>query len=174
MATCEYQMNDRMKTLYMDLAHRVAQMSRAVRLQVGCVIVKDDNIISFSWNGTPAGFDNDCENKNYCFSRDFNNNYFPGTEEAYPFVDENGHRYALKTKDEVLHAEENAIIKLAKNGYSSQGAELFCTHFCCMSCAKLIAGAGIKKLYWRSKYPRDGGQALKFLEQCGVECEQLS
>lgn len=130
----------RMKTLYMDMALLTSRMSRAKRLQVGAVIVKDDNIISFSWNGTPAGWDNECEDVNF------------------------------KTKPEVIHAEANAISKLAKNTASGLGASIFITHAPCIDCAKLIYGAGIKKVFYRESYRNNDG--VHFLNHCNVEVEQ--
>jgi len=126
----------------MALTQTCADMSRAIKLKVGCVIVKNDNIISFSWNGTPAGWSNDCEN-------------------------DNG-----KTKDEVIHAEANAILKLAKSGDGGDGADLFCTHAPCVQCAKLIYGAGIKKVFYRDTYRDTLG--IEFLEKCNIEVERIN
>lgn len=122
---------------YMDTAERFAQLSSAKRLQVGAVVVKDHRIISIGYNGTPAGWDNGCEDDDY------------------------------KTKPEVIHAEANAIAKLARDGESGRYATLFCTHAPCIECAKLIAGAGIGKVYYRDVYKNDLG--LAFLENSGVE-----
>lgn len=135
-------MKERIKDLYMDMAHRAAQMSRAQRLQVGALIVKDDNIVSFSWNGTPAGWDNDCEDVEF------------------------------KTKPEVIHAEANAISKLAKNAASGSGSTMFITHAPCIDCAKLIYGAGIKEVFYRSQYRSQAG--IDFLTKCNVKVEQYA
>jgi dCMP deaminase len=75
-----------------------------------------------------------------------------------------------KTKDEVIHAEANAIIKLARDGESGNGSTLFCTHAPCVQCAKLIHGAGISKVYYRNSYRDTNG--LEFLEKCNIEIEQ--
>lgn len=112
--------------LYLDIADRISQMSYATRLQVGSVIVKNGNIISMGWNGMPTGFTNVCE-----------------------YYDENNQ---LKTRPEVLHSEENAICKLAQSGFSCESADMFCTHSCCIQCAKLIARSGIKKFYYNNIY----------------------
>jgi dCMP deaminase len=133
-------MKERVKSLYMDMAQRAAQMSRANRLKVGCLVVKDDNIISFSWNGTPAGWDNDCEDETNI------------------------------TKPEVIHAEANAVSKLAKNAASGSGATMFITHAPCMECAKLIYGAGITNVLYRNQYRSDAG--IEFLIKCNVTVEQ--
>jgi len=146
-------MKERVKSLYMDMAHRAAQMSRAKRLQVGCLIVKDDNIISFSWNGTPAGWNNDCEDI---------------VTPTLPYLYGDGP--TLITKPEVIHAEANAISKLAKNSASGLGASMFITHAPCMECAKLIYGAGIDSVFYRNQYRNNAG--IEFLKKCNVTVEQ--
>ncbi|XP_069177126.1 comE operon protein 2-like [Procambarus clarkii] len=126
----------------MDWATRVAQLSYAKRLQVGAVIVKDDSAVSYGYNGTPSGWDNVCED-----------------------VLEDG---SLKTKPEVLHAERNAIDKLAKKGnVGGEGAMLFVTHSPCLECAKSIHGAGITHVYYKHNYRSSDG--IEFLEKCGIE-----
>lgn len=124
---------------FMDTAERFAQLSSAKRLKVGAVIVHDNRIISIGYNGTPAGWDNACEDENF------------------------------KTKDEVIHAEANAVTKLARSGDSGAGASLYCTHAPCIHCAKIIYGAGISKVYYRDAYSSTDG--VNFLEKCGVEVE---
>ena len=97
---------------FMDVANRFAKLSSARRLQVGAIIVKDDRIISIGYNGMPAGWDNNCEE-----------------EMKWP----NGHVAHLTTKPEVIHAEANAIAKLAKSTESGNGAVMFLTHApCCL------------------------------------------
>jgi dCMP deaminase len=134
---------------FMDTAERFADLSSAVRLKVGAVVVKDNRIISIGYNGMPAGWTNECENN---FGLDFNGNP------------------TLVTKDEVIHAEANAIIKLARDGESGKGAILFCTHAPCIHCAKLIHGAGIEKVYYRESYRDTLG--LDFLQKCKIEVKQ--
>ena len=129
---------------YMDVAKRFAQLSSAKRLQVGAIVVKDDRIISIGYNGMPAGWTNECETV---------------------FYDENGAE-RLKTKDEVIHAEANAIAKLAKSSESGDGATMFLTHAPCIHCAKQIYTAGIKKVYFGEPYRDEAGVA--FLMKCGV------
>ncbi len=159
-------MKPKFQKLYNNIAHEVAKMSHARRLQVGAVIVKDDRVISMGYNGMPAGWENDCEYKDYCLSKDFTGNYFPGTEEEYPLEDERG-RYRLKTKPEVLHAESNAVSKLAKSNDSGDGADIFITHAPCIECAKLIYQSGIRRVYFNQNYRDDSG--IRFLRQSGVE-----
>ena len=151
--------------LYMDWASRCGQLSHAIRLNVGAVIVKDDTVISYGYNGMPAGWDNDCEYKDYDLARDFNGNYFPNSEKDYPLVDAQG-RYRLKTKPEVLHAESNAIAKLAKSNNSGLGADLFVTHSPCIECAKLIYQSGIGRVFYGENYRDDAG--INFLAKSGV------
>lgn len=135
--------------LYMDWARRVAQLSYARRLNVGAVIVKDDTVISYGYNGMPAGWDNNCEYETV-------DNYSGRT----PTVE-------LKTKPEVLHAESNAIAKLAKSTNSGRDADIFITHSPCIECSKLIYQSGIRRVFYGENYRDDTG--IKFLEKSGVE-----
>jgi len=130
--------------LYSDIAARVAELSSARRLKVGAIIVRDDRIISIGYNGMPAGWDNNCE-----------------TEQA------DG---TLKTRPEVLHAEMNALMKLARSHESGDGADLFITHSPCMECAKGIYQAGINRVYYGQQYRSD--QGLNFLKQCSIHITQ--
>ena len=136
---------------FMDTAERFAQLSSAKRLQVGACVVKDNRIISIGYNGMPAGWTNDCE-------------------EVIEVHEDGG--VVTKTKDEVIHAEANAILKLARDGESGNGSSLFCTHAPCIHCAKLVHGAGIKKVYYRHSYRDTIG--LDFLEKCNIEVEKIS
>jgi len=160
----------------MAWAERTAELSHAKRLQVGAVIVKDDSVISYGYNGMPAGWDNDCENKVW----DKGSGGWLDPEEIYeqyPYEgwhEEAGRdvRYGLKTKPEVLHAESNAIAKLAKSTNSGMGATMFITHAPCMECAKLIYQSGISSVLYRNSYRDTGGVA--FLEKSGVRVTQLT
>lgn len=134
---------------FMDTAERFAQLSSAVRLKVGAVVVKDNRIISIGYNGMPAGWTNECE------------------EVVYRIAEEP----TTRTKDEVIHAEANAIAKLARDGESGLGADVFCTHAPCIQCAKIMYGAGIKKVYYRHSYRDDKG--LDFLTKCNVEVKKV-
>lgn len=156
--------------LYMDWAKRAAELSHAQRRHVGAVIVKDDTVISYGYNGMPANWDNDCEYKDYCLSKDFNGNYFPGTEEEYPLEDDNG-RYRLVTRQEVLHAESNAIAKLARGPNSGLNADIFVTTAPCLECAKLIYQSGIKRVWFGDHYRSDAG--INFLQKSGVEVNKV-
>lgn len=130
---------------YMDVAKRFAELSPAKKLQVGAIIVKDDRIISIGYNGTPAGWTNECE-----------------------IQQEDG---SLLTKDEVIHAEANAIAKLAKSNESGDGSTMFLTHSPCIHCAKQIYTAGIRKVFFNELYRSSEG--LEFLSKCNVEVEQI-
>lgn len=126
---------------YMRMAMEWAKLSHCQRKQVGAIIVKDRMIISDGYNGTPTGFDNCCE-------------------------DENG-----DTKWYVLHAEANAIMKVAASTQSSQGATLYITMSPCKECSKLIHQSGIKRVVYKEKYKDNEG--IIFLEKAGVEVVHL-
>lgn len=154
----------------MDTAERFAELSSAKRLQVGAIITKGERIISIGYNGTPSGWDNNCETKDY-MSPDAGGWIEPEIlEERYPFEDEKG-RYTLKTRPEVLHAESNAIAKLAKTHESGDGASIFVTHSPCMDCAKMIYQSGITHVYYKHDYRSSDG--VDFLKQCGITIEKL-
>jgi dCMP deaminase len=160
----------KMKTAYMDVAERFAELSSAKRLHVGAIVVKDDRIISIGYNGMPTGWDNNCEYREYDLATDINGNYFPDPDGHYPYADEHG-RYALRTRPEVLHAEMNSLMKLAKSNESADGAAIFITHAPCMECAKGIYQAGIKEVYYKNDYR--SSQGLDFLKQCGVKVTKV-
>ena len=124
------------------MAAEWANLSHCERKKVGALIVKDGMIISDGFNGTPSGFDNYCE-------------------------DEQGY-----TKWYVLHAEANAILKVAKSTNSCQNAVLYITLSPCKECAKLIHQSGIKRLVYIKQYKDTSG--LKFLEKAGVEVQQIN
>lgn len=143
---------------YMDVAHRFAKLSTARRLNVGAIIVKDDRIISIGYNGMPSGWDNNCENE------------YPTSPWPAELPEELNITYTLKTKPEVIHAEANAIAKLAKSTESGENSVMFLTHSPCIDCAKQIYTAGIKKVFYREQYRSTDG--LDFLNKCGIEVEQ--
>jgi dCMP deaminase len=145
---------------YMDVAERFAKLSSAKRLQVGAIVVKDDRIISIGYNGMPAGWDNTCEKKVYVDSSKLNQDC------GYVYLEEDGLAYELKTKPEVVHAEANAIAKLARGNESGEGSTMFLTHAPCIDCAKQVYTAGIKKVYYRDSY-RDS-MGLDFLTKCDI------
>ena len=125
----------------MRTAEVYASLSTAQRLQVGTIVVKDNRVISIGYNGMPSGWDNVCEDANF------------------------------KTKPEVLHAETNAIAKLARSSESGLGAAMFITHAPCLDCAKLIYQTGISKVYYRNSYRETTG--IDFLNKGGIEVEQI-
>lgn len=112
--------------LFLDIASRVAEMSHDAHTQVGAVIVKDGNILSMGWNGMPPNFENECK-------------------------DYNG-----RTKPEVIHAEANAIYKLARSGGNALGATLYCTHAPCVNCSLAILQSGISNVIYQ-EYRSDNG-----------------
>jgi dCMP deaminase len=130
----------------MDIARRTAELSHARRLQVGAVIVKDDKIISIGYNGMPAGWNNDCEDQVY---------------------EQDGFHITLTTKPEVLHAETNAIAKLARSNESGLDSDMFITHAPCLDCAKLIYQSGIKRVFYSEAYRDDAG--MQFLKKSGID-----
>jgi dCMP deaminase len=162
--------------LYNDFAERTAKLSHAKRLQVGAVIVKDDTVISYGYNGMPSGWDNNCEDKEF-MSGDEGGWLNPEEiETQWPFEEwvpahSRKMRYRLKTKPEVLHAESNAIAKLAKSINSGNGADIFITHAPCLDCAKLVFQAGIKRVWFGTAYRDDSG--IKFLQASGIEVLQI-
>jgi dCMP deaminase len=143
-------MKDKFKQAYMKTAQTFAELSHARRLKVGCIIVKEDRIISIGYNGMPAGWDNNCEDE---------------------VLNVHTRSFELKTRPEVLHAESNAIAKLAKSNESGEGATLFVTHSPCIECAKLIYQTGIKHVIYEYEYWDSGG--IDFLLQSGLEVEKL-
>jgi dCMP deaminase len=168
-------MKRKMISAYMKTAQIFSELSHARRLHVGAIVVKDDRIISIGYNGMPSGWDNNCEDKVYD----------PGAggwlspeefDDKYPYEEWHEQsqrlvRYGLKTKPEVLHAESNAIAKLARSNESGEGADIFITHAPCINCAKLIHQSGIKRVWFREQYRDDTG--VKFLEKSGILVEQV-
>ena len=126
---------------YLKMADIWAQNSYCKRRQVGALIVKDQMIISDGYNGTPSGFENGCEDENNV------------------------------TKPYVLHAEANAITKVAKSGNSSDQATLYVTSSPCLECSKLIIQAGIKRVVFTENYRIEDG--IKLLQRAGIEVVQV-
>ena len=137
---------------HMDAAEVYSRLSTAKRLQVGCVVVKDNTIIGIGYNGMPSGWNNNCEEEII-------------VEEDEKFIK------GLKTKPEVLHAETNALAKIAKSTNSSDGASMFITHAPCIDCAKLVYQSGINSVYYRNSYKNTEG--LDFLKKCNIEVVQI-
>lgn len=130
--------------IYMQIAYQTAKLSYAERRKVGCIIVKDEQIVSFGYNGTPHNFDNSCEIKE---------------------------GEALITKPEVLHAESNAITKLAKSTLTSTGADLYTTTMPCYGCSKLIIQSGIKRVFYSEDYRDRSG--IDLLKKAGIEVHEV-
>jgi dCMP deaminase len=144
-------MKQKFKHAFMKTAYVFAELSSAVKLKVGAVVVKDDRIISLGYNGTPTGWDNTCE------------------LEIINFQDGS---VQLKTKSEVIHAEMNALMKLASSSESGKGAAIFITHSPCMECAKGIYQTGITEVYYTEAYRNVDG--IEFLQKCGITIEKIA
>lgn len=134
----------KLDTTFINIAKEIAALSYCERAKVGSILVKNGNIISMGYNGTPSGMDNCCEE-----------------------IKEDGR---LVTKSEVLHAESNAILKAAKMGLSTDGATMYCTLSPCKDCSKLILSSGIKKVVYLELFKRDNG-SVDFLKQF-IQVEQ--
>ena len=124
---------------YLKMADLWGQLSKAKRKKVGCLIVKDGQIISDGYNGTPAGYDNNCEYET---------------------------RFGYETKPEVLHAESNALMKLAKSTNSSKDSTIYLAMSPCFDCAKLIIQAGVKRVVYSDTYRIETG--IDFLRRNNV------
>ncbi len=170
-------MKQKLKEAYMKTAETFADLSHARRLHVGAIIVKYDRIISIGYNGMPAGWDNNCEEVEWCSAGGWLSpeEIIEGWPYEGEYLDSNGNtirgRYRLKTKAEVLHAESNAIAKLARSNDSGLDADIFITHSPCIECAKLIYQSGIRKVFYRHAYRSNDG--VDFLEKSGVIVEKL-
>jgi dCMP deaminase len=133
------------------MAQTWAELSHATRKKVGALIVKNNTIIADGYNGTPSGFENECEEA-------INN--------------EDGSFKEYKTKWYVLHAESNALAKVAKSTQSCDGATLYITYSPCTDCSKLILQSGIKKVVYLEEYRDIAG--LDFLRRAGIEIKKVS
>ena len=130
---------------YLQMADIWGRLSKANRKKVGCLIVNNGHIISDGYNGTPAGYDNNCEYET---------------------------RFGYETKPEVLHAESNALMKLAKSTISSEGSTIYLTMSPCFECAKLIIQAGVRRVVYREVYRDETG--ITFLVKNDVFCDHVS
>jgi len=162
---------------HMQVAETYAKLSTARRLQVGALLVKDDRIISIGYNGMPSGWDNNCEEVEWCTGGGWLDpaEIIAGWPYEGSYRDADGNemqgRYRLKTKPEVLHAEANAIAKVARSPESAEDAVLFVTHAPCIECAKLIYQSGIGQVFYRDNYRNSNG--VDFLKQAGVIVNQI-
>lgn len=135
----------------MNIAQLTAQLSYAKRLQVGAVIIKGNQILSSGYNGMPSGWENICEIT-------IPEHIDPETRTITP--------EHVKSKPEVMHAERNALDKVAASNESTQGAVIFCTHSPCLECAKSIYNTGITTVYYQHEYRSNDG--INFLKKTGV------
>jgi len=140
--------------MYMEIANIISQRSNCLGAQVGCVIVKDDRIISTGYNGTPKGYTNCCD-------------FWDGqiTPEHYEW-----------SKLHEIHAEQNAIIWAARVGLSIEGGDLYTTMKPCAQCTKLIIGSGIKRIFYYHEYPKESHldeHIMKFLDENNVEIHRV-
>lgn len=136
--------------VYMDMAKTWSKLSHASRKKVGALIVRNGTIISDGYNGTPSGFENECEEAVH---------------------DEHGNFLGYQTKWYVLHAEANAILKIAKSTQSCEGATIYLTCSPCAECSKLILQAGIKRLVYDEEYRDLTG--LELLKRAGIEIKKM-
>lgn len=152
--------------LYLRMAFIWAENSHAVRRCVGCLIVKDGVIISDGYNGTPSGFSNVCE---YAVSSDGSQKVYPQSADKLRYY--RNKSWNLVTKDCVLHAESNAITKLAKYGNSAKGATIYVTDEPCLECAKLIIQTGITRVVYSRSYRIHDG--IRLLKEAKVVIDQI-
>lgn len=156
---------------YLMIAQIIAGMSRANKRKVGAILVKDDRIISTGFNGTPAGFDNGCEEYKCTDESDWETLGTCGCE--FDNLDKTKCKhYKLITKPEVLHAESNAIAKCARSSESSKDAVLYLTLSPCFNCAKLIIQAGVKAVYYIDEWENDTS-GLRLLIKAGIYYQQI-
>jgi len=147
---------------HMEVAQTYAQLSSAKRSKVGCVIVKENRIISIGYNGMPSGWDNECEY------------WLPKEGVTFDVHPKDIEIYCDSfTKPEVLHAETNAIAKVARSSESCEGATLYTTMMPCLDCAKLIYQSGISRVVYENDYPK-GDAGVQFLTKCNLSCEKFS
>ena len=146
-------MKQKFRDAYMKTAETFAELSSAKRLHVGAIVVKDDRIISIGYNGMPSGWDNNCED-------------LIRNEQDNGIV-----KYTTISKPEVLHAETNAIAKLARSNESGLGSTMFVTHAPCLDCAKLVYQSGISTVYYRNSYRDEDG--IQFLQKASVWVEKI-
>jgi dCMP deaminase len=132
---------------YMRTAMVFSELSHAVRKKVGCIAVKDGNIIAHGFNGMPKGMTNECEEFDFDVKQ-------------------------LVTKKECLHAELNVLSKLARGTQSSEGSDLYVTLSPCVECSKLIIQSGIRKVYYFEEYRDTSG--IEFLQEAGVQVEKFN
>jgi len=159
--------------MFMKIAQISADMSFCERSKVGAVIVKNNRVIVNAWNGTPSGCDNKCENEKYVTCPVCN-----GKDEVYNGIDEsticvnciNGKVKETITREDVIHAEMNALAYMARTNESAEGATIYVTMSPCLNCAKHLLAAGIKKVIYLQKYRDTSG--IDFLKKY-IKVKQL-
>lgn len=162
-------MKEKIAHAHMQSAFNYAELSHCERKKVGCVVVKDNRIISIGYNGTPPGWENCCEERQY-MDADAGGWLEPDqVEERWPLVDEDGNRYKLATKPSVIHAELNAMAKLARSNESGENASVFITCSPCIDCAVLLAAIGVKEVYYAEDY-----KAARSTDKCRTGLEHLA
>lgn len=162
-------MKDKHINMYMDIAQVLANTSSGVRLKVGAVLVRDNNILSTGYNALPAAIDGPLEDKIYSEGA----GAWLDTEtfhETFPYQDETGY-YKLVTKLEVRHAERSVLMNLCKTNESAVGASLFVTASCCKYCSIDIVDAGIKEVFYKDEYRDKSG--IQYLIDNGVAVHKI-
>jgi dCMP deaminase len=154
--------------IYMQMAYQIAKLSYAKRRRVGCIIVKDTQVISTGYNGTPHGFENDCEEVQV---REIDNDNHKKVLEEKGYECDDSCCSKEVTKREVLHAESNALAKVSKSTLSSEGADMYVTTCPCFDCAKLIIQAGIARVFYSEDYRDMAG--VELLESAGIEVKEV-
>jgi dCMP deaminase len=147
----------KIENIYMEIAYSIAKLSYAERRKVGCVVVKDNQIVSFGYNGTPHNFENECEE---LVIKSGNNLKHKKILEMDGYVCVDDVCSKTVTKREVLHAESNALSKIAKSTLSSDGATLYTTTSPCFECSKSIIQSGITTVYYNETYRDMSGVEL--------------
>lgn|SRR5574343_297440 len=146
--------------VYMNMAESIATLSKARRNKVGCVLVTPENVMLASFNGTPSGWDNNCEYEEVDLHSEFGKgSWFQKTGE-------------LISKKTVIHAELNAILHAARQGASVKGATLYTTLSCCAACSAMVAQAGIKRVIYKNEYRDSSG--INLLKKHGIIVEKLT
>ena len=140
--------------VYMSCAENIATLSHARRKKVGCVLVTPENITILSYNGTPSGWDNNCEYEEVTDDPHFKPETF------------------LVSKPTVIHAELNAILHAARQGVSVKNATLYTTLSCCTACSAMIAQAGVKRVVYKEEYRDSSG--INLLKQHDIVVEKLT
>lgn len=149
-------MKDKMKLFYMDMARRASQLSYAERKKVGAVARTPQDLIIYSWNGRPAGDDNNCEISRFKFANVNGGTIISGVEKV--------------THPDVLHAESNLVAKAAREGVSLKGSDIFVTLSPCLQCAKQLFQAGVASVTYSEEYRLKDG--IEFLNKHNIPCSK--